>query len=53
LFICFDFKGDGFQSGGTLIVDKNGKQLLEFRQNDVSDLITSDQILKALNLNKE
>ena len=45
--------GDGFQSGGALIVDKNGNQILEFRQNDVSDLITSDEILRALDLNKE
>ena len=43
-------EGDGFQSGGTLVVDKNGKIVLEFRQDNVSDMISSEQILKALEL---
>lgn len=47
-----DMKGDGFQNGGALIVDKNGKTLLEYKQEDASQMINADEILKALNINK-
>ena len=40
-------KGDGFQNGGALIVDKNGKKLYEYRQEDASEQISADEILKA------
>ena len=46
-------KGDGFQNGGTLIVDKNGKQLYEDRQEDAAEHISEEEILKALGLTKE
>lgn len=45
-----DLKGDGFQNGGTLIVDKNGKQLYEYRQEDASEHISAEEILKALKI---
>ena len=48
--ITGDMKGDGFQNGGTLIVDKNGKQLYEYRQEDAAEHISAEEILKALNL---
>lgn len=45
-----DMKGDGFQNGGALIVDKKGKLLYEYRQEDAAEMITAEEILKALNL---
>lgn len=48
-----DMKGDGFQNGGTLIVDKNGKQLYEYRQEDAAEHISEEEILKALGLSKD
>ena len=45
-----DMKGDGFQNGGTLIVDKKGKQLYEYRQEDAAEHISAEEILKALDL---
>ena len=48
--ITGDIKGDGFQNGGALIVDKDGKLLLEYRQEDAADHISAEQILKALDL---
>lgn len=46
-----DLKGDAFQNGGALIVDKGGKQLLEFIQEDSADHVSAEQIYKALNIN--
>ena len=43
----------GFQNGGALIVAKNGKQLYEYKQNDASEQISVDEILKALDIKKE
>jgi hypothetical protein len=43
-------KGDGFQNGGALIVDKNGKQLYEYRQEDAAEHISEEEILKALDI---
>lgn len=51
--ISGDMKGDGFQNGGALIIDKGGKQLFEFIQEDASIQITEEQILKTLKLEKE
>ena len=48
--ISGDMKGDGFQNGGTLIVDKKGKQLYEYRQEDAAEHISAEEILKALDL---
>jgi len=51
--ISGDMKGDGFQNGGALVIDKNGKQLYEYRQEDAAEHISADEILKALNLKKD
>jgi prostamide/prostaglandin F2alpha synthase len=48
--ISGDLKGDAYQNGGTLIVDKNGKQLYEYRQEDAAEHISVDEILKALKI---
>ena len=45
-----DLKGDGFLNGGALIVDKNGKQLYEYIQEDASEHISAEEIYKALNI---
>ena len=45
-----DFKGDAFQNGGTLIVDKKGKQLYEYIQEDASEHISAEEIFTALNI---
>lgn len=44
-------KGDGFQNGGALVIDKNGKVLLEYRQEDAADHVDEKDVLKALGLN--
>jgi hypothetical protein len=44
-------KGDGFQNGGALVVDRNGKLLLEYRQEDASEHVSDADVLKALGLN--
>jgi hypothetical protein len=46
-------KGDAFQNGGALIIDKGGKTLFEYRQEDAAEMISGEQILKALGLKKE
>ncbi len=48
-----DMKGDGFQNGGAMIVDKGGKLLYEYRQEDASEHISADEILSALNLKQD
>ena len=48
--ISGDMKGDGFQNGGALIVDKGGKQLFEFIQEDAPVQITKEEIYKALKI---
>lgn len=45
-----NMKGDGFQNGGALVVDKGGKQLFEYIQEDASIHITKEEIMKALNI---
>jgi prostamide/prostaglandin F2alpha synthase len=45
-----DTKGDGFQSGGALIVDKGGKQLYEFIQQDTADHISAEEIYKTFKI---
>ena len=50
LGISGDMKGDGFQNGGALVVDKHGKQLYEYRQEDAAEHISADEILKALKI---
>jgi len=50
LGISGDLKGDGFQNGGALVIDKGGKTLLEYTQEDASDHVSSEAILKALDI---
>jgi prostamide/prostaglandin F2alpha synthase len=45
-----DLKGDGYQNGGALVVDKNGKQLYEYIQKDASEHISAEEIFTALNI---
>lgn len=48
--ITGNYKGDGFQNGGTIVVDKEGKVLYEYKQIDPSDHVDPEDILKALNI---
>ena len=48
-----DMQGDGFQNGGTIIVEKGGKLLYEYKQLDASEQVSAEQILKALGLEKK
>lgn len=41
---------NAFQNGGALIVDKNGNQLYEFIQDDPTEYITGEEILRALKI---
>jgi hypothetical protein len=43
-----NFKGDGFQNGGALVVNTNGRVLYEFRQEDPTEQCSVEQVLKAL-----
>ena len=45
-----DLKGDAFQNGGALVVAKKGKQLYQYVQEDASEHISVEEILKALNI---
>ena len=45
-----DMKGDGYQNGGTLIVDKGGKLLLQYIQENPADHVPLPDVLKALNI---
>jgi prostamide/prostaglandin F2alpha synthase len=48
--IAGDMKGDGFQNGGTLIIQPGGKVLLTFLQDSPSDHVATEDVLKALNI---
>lgn len=48
-----DLKGDGFQNGGALVIDKKGKILLEFKQDDPAEHVEANDVLKALNIASE
>ncbi|RNA41573.1 prostamide prostaglandin F synthase-like [Brachionus plicatilis] len=50
LGIKSDMKGDGFQNGGALVIDKNGKALFEYKQEDASQMVNAEDVLKALNI---
>lgn len=51
--ITGNIKGDGFQNGGTIIVDKDGKVLFEYKQVEPSDHVDPNEILKALGIKSE
>lgn len=47
----YDFKGDGFQQGGTLIITKGGTEVIyDYRQDHVADEVDVKDILKALKI---
>ncbi|CAC5360041.1 PRXL2B [Mytilus coruscus] len=45
-----DFKGDGFQNGGTLVIGTGGKVLLNFKQQEPSDHVSPNEVLKVLGI---
>lgn len=45
-----DLKGDGMQTGGTLVVEKGGKTLLTFKQDNPADHVDLAEVLKALGI---
>lgn len=45
-----NMSGDGYQNGGTLVVDKGGKLLLFYKQEDASEHVAIEDVLKALNI---
>ncbi|XP_060066477.1 prostamide/prostaglandin F synthase-like, partial [Ylistrum balloti] len=48
-----NFKGDGMQNGGILIVAAGGKLLLSFKQDNPADHLESTEILKAVGIETE
>jgi prostamide/prostaglandin F2alpha synthase len=51
--ITGDVRGDGFQNGGALVVDRGGNLLFEYVQEDATEHISTEDILKALKLDKK
>jgi len=45
-----DMKGDGMQTGGTMVVEKGGKTLLTFKQDGPADHVDPAAVLKALGI---
>ncbi|XP_067658998.1 prostamide/prostaglandin F synthase-like [Haliotis asinina] len=45
-----NFKGDGMQNGGTLVVAKGGKVLLNFKQENPADHVDPNEVLKVLGI---
>jgi len=46
-----NLKGDGLQTGGTLVVSKGGGEvLLDFRQDNPADHVANSEILRALGI---
>jgi len=48
-----NFKGDGLQNGGALIVEKGGKLLYEFKQVGPAEHLPNEKILSVLSLDQE
>jgi len=48
-----DMRGDGYQNGGLLVVEKGGKVLYSFIQENPADHAQNEDVLKALNLSPE
>jgi len=47
----YDFKGDGYQNGGTMIITKGGeKVLLDWRQENAADHVDAQDVLKILGI---
>lgn len=49
----FDYKGDGFQQGGTYVLEKGGKVLFQHIQNSLASHPELNDILKSLNIESE
>ena len=47
-----NFKGDGMQSGGTLVIEKGGKVLLSHKQKNPGDHVELKDILESLGIDK-
>ncbi|XP_070207988.1 prostamide/prostaglandin F synthase-like [Littorina saxatilis] len=47
-----DLKGDGMQTGGTMVVEKGGKTLLTFKQDSPADHVDPAEVLKALGIDE-
>ncbi|XP_025083721.1 prostamide/prostaglandin F synthase-like [Pomacea canaliculata] len=47
-----DLKGDGMQNGGTLVIEKGGKVLLSFKQDNPADHVNPADVLKALGIDE-
>jgi len=45
-----DMKGDGMQTGGTMVIEKGGKTLLSFKQDGPADHVDPADVLKALGI---
>ncbi|XP_065558634.1 prostamide/prostaglandin F synthase-like [Artemia franciscana] len=50
LGISGDMKGDGFQNGGVLIVEKGGKLLYYYKQDNPADHVANEKILEVLGI---
>ncbi|CAG0922505.1 unnamed protein product [Notodromas monacha] len=48
-----NFAGDGLQTGGTLIVERGGKVLLDFKQDNPADHVEPAKILEILGIKSE
>ncbi|XP_074655307.1 prostamide/prostaglandin F synthase-like [Tubulanus polymorphus] len=48
--ISGNFKGDGMQNGGTLVVKKGGELLLRWNQENPADHVPLQDVLNALNI---
>jgi prostamide/prostaglandin F2alpha synthase len=47
-----DLKGDGFQNGGALAVNRNGRQLLKYKQKDPSEYVKPSDVFKAFGIER-
>lgn len=48
-----NMKGDGFQNGGSIIITQQGEVLLKFIQDDPSDHVSPEEVLKALGIDEK
>lgn len=51
--ISGDFRGDGFQNGGTLVVAPGGEVLVSYRQENPSDHMDIQEIFRVLGIKEE
>ncbi|KAK0065377.1 prostamide/prostaglandin F synthase, partial [Biomphalaria pfeifferi] len=48
--VAGDLAGDWWQNGGTLVINKDGKALLTFRQETPGEHVDPNEVLKALGI---